>query len=54
MMKSPCLGCDKRNVKCHIECEEYNKFKEERKHISKERVKENENRTLLFRPSHYK
>jgi hypothetical protein len=47
MLKSPCSKeCKERNPECHISCDKYKEFSEERKKISENRRKEN----LTFDP----
>lgn len=37
--KSPCQGCQNRKVGCHIECEEYQRFRDYRDTIASSRAK---------------
>lgn len=41
-MRSPCLNCEKRQLRCHSTCEEYIKYDNERKEIRQKRLDENE------------
>lgn len=39
-IKGPCVGCEKREMKCHSYCEEYKKYKEQLEEIKVKQEKE--------------
>ena len=40
MIKSPCLGCGERKIKCHSVCEKYIAYKKECEIVAENRRKE--------------
>lgn len=34
LLKSPCMGCEKRTINCHGNCSEYIKYQQDRKELT--------------------